>query len=152
MASKIIRIEVTGLKEAVRRLQELGDRAPEAASTLLSNFMNTRVVTPAKDEYVPVDTGALRSTIQASEPLIAGTKITGVVSAGSDAAKYALKVHENPRSGQTGGVSPSGKKYTHWARSGQWKYLEVPALAAAQNSASWLAAEARALLRTMGGK
>jgi hypothetical protein len=37
-----------------------------------------------------------------------------------------LAVHENPRSGHTGGVSPSGGRYKHWASVGQWKYLEQP--------------------------
>jgi hypothetical protein len=54
-------------------------------------------------------------------------------------AVYALSVHENPRSGQTGGVSPSGKRYTSgltekgnkskrviWAEKGKYKFLEDP--------------------------
>ena len=41
-------------------------------------------------------------------------------------AVYALAVHENPRSGKTGGKSPSGRPYKHWARRGKWKYLEDP--------------------------
>lgn len=42
-------------------------------------------------------------------------------------AFYALEVHENPRSGQTGGVSPSGKwiyPEGTWADNGEWKFLE----------------------------
>jgi hypothetical protein len=151
MASKVIKIQVTGLGAALNRLQELGDRAPEAAATLLTNFVNTQVIAPAKDEYVPVDTGALRATIQASEPVVGGTKVSVSVSAGGPSAPYALSVHENPRSGQTGGVSPQGKKYKSWARVGGWKFLELPALAAATSSAGWLADEARALLQRMKG-
>jgi hypothetical protein len=45
---------------------------------------------------------------------------------------YAAKVHENPRSGQTGGVSPSGQRYRKWARVGGYKYLEKPMTEAAQ--------------------
>ena len=54
-------------------------------------------------------------------------------------AVYALKVHENPRAGKTGGVSPRGQKYGSgltqsgnkstritWARKGKWKFLEDP--------------------------
>jgi len=54
-------------------------------------------------------------------------------------AVYALRVHENPRAGKTGGVSPSGKRYTsgktesgnkstrrRWAQTGKWKFLEDP--------------------------
>lgn len=43
-------------------------------------------------------------------------------------AIYALKVHENPRSGNTGGSSPRGKLYRDGSYStvGQWKFLETP--------------------------
>jgi len=54
-------------------------------------------------------------------------------------AVYALSVHENRRSGRTGGVSPRGKRYTSgrtesgrkstrvvWAEKGKWKFLEDP--------------------------
>ena len=49
---------------------------------------------------------------------------------GGPAAPYAIAVHENPRAGKTGGLSPSGKPYEHWARTGGWKYLETPLKAA----------------------
>ena len=43
-------------------------------------------------------------------------------------AIYAAKVHENIRSGNTGGASPSGKSYREGSYStvGQWKFLETP--------------------------
>lgn len=53
-------------------------------------------------------------------------------------AVYAVLVHENPRAGNTGGFSPSGRKYTAgrepsgrksrakaYATTGQWKFLET---------------------------
>jgi len=40
--------------------------------------------------------------------------------------KYGWPVHENPRTGKTGGVSPKGRRYKSWARTGQWHFLEVP--------------------------
>ncbi len=51
-------------------------------------------------------------------------------------AKYAMSVHENPRSGRTRGYSPSGKRYAPpkgskqiaYARSGAWKFLERPVI------------------------
>jgi hypothetical protein len=49
---------------------------------------------------------------------------------GGPSAPYALAVHENPRAGQTGGISPKGQPYEHWAHTGQWKYLETPLKAA----------------------
>lgn len=148
MASKVIHLQVTGLGAALHRLQELGERAPEAAAILLKDFADTQVVTPAK-EIVPVDTGALRATIQATEPVVSGTKVTVSVSAGGPSAPYALSVHENPRSGQTGGLSPAGKKYKTWARAGEWKFIERPALAAASNSGPWLMEHAKALFERL---
>lgn len=43
-------------------------------------------------------------------------------------AAYALRTHENPRSGNTGGASPSGKPYPEgsYAKVGQYKFLETP--------------------------
>jgi hypothetical protein len=151
MAEKFIQVRIEGLNAALSTLQALGARAPYAASVLLKDFVDTMVVTPVKEEYVPVDTGALRASIQASEPEISGTKISVTVSAGGSAAPYALSVHENPRSGKTQGVSPTGRKYTHWAQTGQWKYLEIPALAAARGGQSWLQSEARRLLEMLKG-
>ena len=40
-------------------------------------------------------------------------------------APYARAVHENPRSGRTGGVSPQGRKYRKWAKVGQYHYLKT---------------------------
>jgi hypothetical protein len=149
-SSKTITVQVSGLRECLATLQQLEDRAPYAAGVLLKDFVDTQVIAPAK-ELVPVDTGALRSTLQASEPVIVGTKISVEASAGGDAAPYALSVHENPRSGKTQGVSPSGKRYQHWARIGEWKYLERPALAAASSSGDWLAAAAKDLVSRLKG-
>ena len=54
-------------------------------------------------------------------------------------ALYAARVHENPRAGKTGGISPSGQKYTAgrtgsgrksmraiFSEVGKWKFLEDP--------------------------
>lgn len=40
--------------------------------------------------------------------------------------KYAMYVHENPRAGKTGGVSPKGRKYPEgtYSTTGNWKFLE----------------------------
>lgn len=150
MASKTIRVTVDGLSTALNRLQELGDRAPEAAGILLKEFADTQVVAPAKD-LVPVMTGDLRASIQTSEPVVKGTSVSVTVSAGGSAAPYALAVHENPRSGKTGGYSPSGRKYKDWARVGEWKYLERPALAAANGSGAWLLSAVKDLVARMKG-
>ena len=49
----------------------------------------------------------------------------GVVEIGFSAV-YAVAVHENPRSGKTGGKSPTGRSYPPktYATRGEWKFLE----------------------------
>jgi hypothetical protein len=79
----------------------------------------------------PVDTGTLRSSGLVQKPVIEGNMISVTLGYGDASCGYAVYVHENPRAGQTGGVSPSGRKYgaKRWARKGQWKYLETPLVA-----------------------
>jgi hypothetical protein len=72
---------------------------------------------------------------------------------GGAAEKYALKVHENPRAGQTGGwgpqgpteiafrviggiVRPIGAQRKRYSTVGQWKFLEQPFLARAKGLAA----------------
>ena len=64
-------------------------------------------------------------------------EIAVIVGAGGPAAPYALSVHENPRSGETEGISPEGKQYypkpgqkRSYSVVGSWKYLEFPAITA----------------------
>jgi len=157
MAKKAIRVEIKGLQEAVAVLAQMGPRATESIGVLLKQFADTKVVMPAK-ELVPVATGNLKGSIQALEPELNGSRVSVKVVAGNAAYNYALAVHENPRAGKTGGVSPSGKKYPTtkhgkptWSTVGQWKYLEIPALAAAKESAQWLANGAKAIMKTWRG-
>lgn len=152
-------LTVTGADAALKNLMVLGPAATQGAAMMLKNFADTHIVTPAKTDYAPVVTGNLRATIHASDPVIIGHRISLVVSAGGPAAKYALKVHENPRSGKTGGFSPSGKKYyprkgvpVPYSKVGGWKYLETPARIAAANSSKWLLAEAAAIIESIRKK
>lgn len=85
------------------------------------------IIADSKANYVPVDTGTLRSTGAVQiEGGVGGGRVTVTLGFGGPAAPYALFVHENPRSGKTGGVSPSGQKYRRYAKVGQFKYLEIP--------------------------
>ncbi len=86
----------------------------------------TRIMNRSKSEFVPVDTGNLRGSGYVSLPEIEGSSVSVEIGYGGAAAPYAAVVHENPRAGRTGGVSPQGKKYKHYAQVGQWKYLEQP--------------------------
>jgi hypothetical protein len=153
---KELSFNIQGLDKVAKILAGAGDRTPEAFATVLKNFADTQIVAPAKEKYVPVATGNLRSSIRSEGPTIEGSKITVSVVAGGPAAPYALKVHENPRAGKTGGVSPSGRPYPRtkggkptWATRGQWKYIETPAMLAAKSGQAWLAAEAKAVLVDM---
>src|SRR5262245_61807807 len=79
------------------------------------------------DLLVPVDTGTLKgSKFRFDDSPWTGGRVEMIAGYGGAAAPYALAVHENPRSGKTGGVGPSGQKYQHWAQVGEWKYLETP--------------------------
>lgn len=77
-------------------------------------------------EVVPVDFGVLRGSATITLPKTKGTMIELTFGYGGAASAYALAIHENPRAGKTGGVSPSGQPYSHWAKTGGWKYLERP--------------------------
>lgn len=85
-----------------------------------------RIITRSKQEFVPVVTGNLRSSGYVELPQANGTEVTVTIGFGGAAAAYAAMVHENPRSGNTGGVSPRGRPYKNFSTVGQWKYLEQP--------------------------
>ncbi len=89
-------------------------------------YRRKALITDSKENYVPVDRGILRSSGHAQLPQQVGQIIYVDVGYGGAAAPYALSVHENPRAGHTGGVSPSGRRYKHWAATGGYKYLERP--------------------------
>ena len=117
--------EVKGDKALIRKLAALGNAGPRVAKGSVFEVAS-KIEARAKD-LVPVRNiggGALRasghSTVEAQ-----GLEVVGKVGFGGPAAPYALAVHENPRAGKTGGVSPRGKPYRSWAEVGQWKYLET---------------------------
>ncbi len=80
------------------------------------------VMADAQENHVPVMDGTLR----ASGYVQSGRQARGVWAKLGFSAPYARKVHENPRAGNTGGVSPSGRQYPKWAKVGGWKFLERP--------------------------
>lgn len=64
--------------------------------------------------------------LAASSYIASDLKSRGMVVYVGYHAVYAARTHENPRSGKTGGISPSGYKYKKWATTGNWKFLENP--------------------------
>ena len=101
------------------------DAALKAAAKQLYKSANV-IMDDSKSNYVPVETGTLRSSGLVEPPVVEGGRVVVTLGYGGPAAPYALSVHENPRSGKTGGVSPSGRKYRRWAKVGEWKYLSTP--------------------------
>lgn len=114
---------IEGSLEVRKALQELGREAEPAVRAAL--YQEGTDLLNEADALVPRDTGNLAASKFQQQESEAGS-VAVTVGYGGAAAPYALKVHENPRSGITGGVSPSGGLYKHWAAVGQWKYLETP--------------------------
>ena len=92
---------------------------------------------------INVEAGADEDTIEAAAEakavVSAKTKAGNPSSAVGFGAVYAAALHENPRAGQTGGVSPSGVPYRApinpsgerssqgvYSTVGKWKFLEDP--------------------------
>lgn len=118
-------VGLSGDKELKAKLRQLGAAAlPAGAASLFDSATNIMAI--SRGQYVPVETGTLRASGFVQPPDFEGKSVSVYLGYGGAAAPYALAVHENPRAGKTGGVSPSGKKYKRWAQVGQWKYLEQP--------------------------
>lgn len=156
-----IDIQVKGIDGIMATLGTLGAHGAAVTGQGLTMWAEM-VMRDSKQNYVPVDTGALRAsgfvsgeggvsgggnvkvaasdiatrkTITVEQAFVATptqaalsgrTQTSVILGYGGASAPYALSVHENPRSGKTGGVSPSGRKYKRWARVGEWKFLETP--------------------------
>jgi hypothetical protein len=114
-----IDVELEGMDSLIRKLDALGDDAPEALGAALYQE-GERIMTTSKQEFVPVDTGTLRGTGHVEDPVVSGTSVSVTLGYGGPAAPYALVVHEN--------------RLLNHPNGGQWKYLERPALEATQNN------------------
>ena len=120
-----ITIEVKGVEAMIAKLQRIGDNVPVAMGEAMY-LEAERIMAESKEEYVPVVTGALRASGHVRPPVTVDKTVMVVLGYGGPAVAYAREVHENPRAGKTGGISPSGQRYTRWSRVGQWKYLQRP--------------------------
>ena len=112
----------TGADALKAKLAELEGKVTQTVGAALYEVGN-RVMTDSKENYVPVATGTLRRSGFVGLPEVAGPKVS--VSVGYN-TPYALRTHENPRAGKTGGRSPQGQPYKRYARRGEWKFLETP--------------------------
>lgn len=152
MASNIksfgeVKVEIKGIDRFEQLLEAYGDKLGGALAIALYEEA-TAIMDDSKTNYVPVDQGTLRDSGHVQEPKLEGTTLTVELGYGDTATPYALAVHENPRSGKTEGISPSGRKYKHWAAVGEYKYLEKPFKNAAKGLSRRIADRAQ---RVLGG-
>lgn len=128
-------LTITGLTEFERALAQLTGQIAQLAAAALEREAE-RIMTHAKQDYVPVDTGALRGSGQVAPADIAGTKVSVELGFGNAAVDYAMIVHETPPS-RLGVRQALGEAYNdplfgaaqrrlqNYAIGGRgWKYLE----------------------------
>ena len=131
-------VTVNGVEAMLRNLGKYGAEARRLGAAGLYQE-GLVIMADSKDNFVAVDQGILKSTGHVEQPVTKGHSVSVTLGYGGPAAPYALEVHENPRAGRTGGVSPSGRPYKHWASVGGWKYLETPFINAARDLAARIA-------------
>lgn len=142
----MIYAQVTGAEAIAAKLAGLGTAGPREVAGA-SYRLAEEIIADAKT-LVPVRDGILRGSAHVGLPVIGAADVTVEAGFGGPAAPYAAAVHENPRAGKTGGISPSGRRYKRWATVGQWKYLEIPFKAkASQMTARIIAALDAAIAR-----
>lgn len=111
-----------GMEGLHARIEAIGRNTPNVVAIALHEEAQT-ILADSVTNYVPFDTGNLAGSAKVELPVVSGNTVSVELGYG---AEYALSVHENPRSGKTGGTSPSGASYRSWASRGEWKYLEQP--------------------------
>jgi len=129
-------------KEFKKSLEKHGVKVAKAMVGALFQSGELIIGTAKKRNLIPVNFGVLRASGHVQKPTFTKTQIVvrfgfggpaGIGNQGEtnkEEVGYALYIHENPRAGKTGGVSPSGKKYARtkggkaqWSTIGGWKYL-----------------------------
>lgn len=124
-AGMAVEVEVIGLDEMITALRGISASAANLMGIAMRKEMD-RIITTAKDFYVPVDTGKLRNSGKSKGPFrgtggdvwVEGSFGSGVRN--SRGQPYALIVHEIPN-------PPT--KHPH----GSWKYLQIPFTLAASS-------------------
>lgn len=142
-------VTITGLDEVLRNLRAYGEATQKAAATAI--FEEARAIEEVSvTQFAPVDLGGLTRDMAFVDEsaTISGDKAS--IEFGYR-GPYAASVHENPRTGRTGGwppdphdpplfrwvtkggntwLAPIGGQRRHWATTGGWKFLEKPLLQA----------------------
>jgi|GEM_PF-2638308 len=126
-------IKVTGIKNVQAKI--LGGKSSGVQAMKAALVKEAEQMMALSKPLVPVVTGTLRASGHVQLPMQAFGTVLVELGYGGAAAPYAANVHENPRAGKTGGVSPRGAPYSRtqggkptWSThsNGQWKYLEQP--------------------------
>ena len=125
--------DLTKHAQVMAALNALGDDMVPSMEAVLTE--EAEEIITAADEIVPADIGNLKGSKFVEAPNVLGREVTVELGYGNTGTLYAKSVHENVRSGQTGGRTPSGGTRKTWAKVGQWKFLETPFVASA---AGWL--------------
>ena len=133
MADRII-LDVKGLVPISRKMRFLGPIAAVRAVETSLFKSGQEIITRSKKEFVPIDTGSLRTTLDALDPETSGGVTTVMLVAGGPSAPYAAAVHE------TNKAYRNGK---------QWKYLETPAKEATPKIISNLKSSMKAALKSL---
>ncbi len=110
MAKKLFSIKLSGIKQLSKKTGNIPLVLIEAGVREL-NMIGEEIMTDSKENFVPVDTGALRSTgiVIHGQPAPGKTNVRLVY--GGRSAPYALHVHDTKKKYKNGKV---------------WKYLEDP--------------------------
>ena len=108
------KFEAPNLKKIIAALRDSGEDAAQAAARTLFEQGN-EIMTRSKEQFVPVDIGALKNSGFVEIPQVSRGKATVTLKYGGPAAPYAAIVHEDLQA-------------THTV--GQPKYLERPVLEA----------------------
>lgn len=123
MPDNPIKVTIKGDKEMAAKFRAFARKFPKDVAAALFK-QSEKIMTKSKKDFVPVDTGALRSTGMVEKPKIKGKKISVTLAYGGPAVDYAVDQHEN-------------LDYRHTV--GGPKYLERPLNEAAKTLASDLA-------------
>lgn len=122
-----MRVEIKGAEPLQRKLQNIAAAGPQALVAALYREAEA-VMTVSKEQYVPVDTGALRASGTVEAPRFAGHTASVRLGFGGPSAPYAVIVHED---------------LTKRHPVGQAKYLEIPLRARVAGMGAVLATRVR---------
>jgi hypothetical protein len=103
-------VKIEGVEKLISQLRALNQDIPGAVGRGLYRG-GQKVMAISQERYVPVDTGALRSSGHVTEPAASPSGVSITLGYGGPAAGYAIFVHENLNAKHT---------------TGQAKYLETP--------------------------